>query len=270
MAPCADSHLGEYMPPHDARLAWLTGFTGSAGVAVVLTEAGPGSAMVCSDGRYTLQLASQTNGAVWERGHMVETPAPVWLARRLDGGAARIGYDPWLMSEEALGRYRDAGIDMVPVATNPIDAVWADQPPPPAAPAMLHDLSLAGRSADDKRAAIAADLQAAGDDAAVLSDPASINWLLNLRGGDVEFTPFALGFAVIERSGEVALFMDPAKLSGPVRAGLGNAVAVQPPDRLEAALGGFRGKRVRVDPAGSAAWFGQVLRAAGASGGGGR
>jgi Xaa-Pro aminopeptidase len=261
LVPCTDPHLGEYMPPHDQRLAWLTGFTGSAGIAIVLADA----AVVLSDGRYVLQLASQTDGAVWARGHMTETPPQEWLACHLDGRAARIGYDPWLISTEGLQRYLDRGLEMVPLAANPVDAVWADQPPPPTAPAMIQTLENAGRSSAEKREAIAADLRAERQDAAVLSDPASINWLLNLRGGDVDFTPFALSFAVIGAEGSVDLFIDGAKLTDQTRAWLGNAVAVRPPEELARALKAQSGSRVRVDPAGSAAWFGQVLREAGAT-----
>jgi Xaa-Pro aminopeptidase len=261
IVPCTNPHLGEYMPPHDARLAWLTGFSGSAGIAIVLADI----AMVMSDGRYVLQLASQTDGAVWQRGHMIETPPPEWLAALLGGRAARIGYDPWLISEDGLQRYTDRGIDMVPLAPNPIDAIWSDQPPPPLAPAVIQTLEHAGQSAADKREAIAAQLRADGQDAAVLSDPASINWLLNLRGADIDFTPFALGFALIGADARLDLFMDGAKLAGPVRAWLGNAVSVRPPTELGAALTERTGQRVRVDAGGSAAWFSQTLRAAGAT-----
>jgi Xaa-Pro aminopeptidase len=261
IVPCTDPHLGEYMPPHDQRLAWLTGFTGSAGIAIVLETA----AIVFSDGRYTLQLTAQTDPALWQRGHMIETPPSEWLAGQLDGRAAPIGYDPRLISADALKRYTDRGIDMVPLIPNPIDAIWADQPPPPAAHARIQPLEHAGQSAADKREAIAGQLRADNQDAAVLSDPASINWLLNLRGGDVEFTPFALSFALIGADGHVELFIDPAKLTSSVHAWLGNAVSVRAPDELPAALAARAGQRVRVDPAGTAAWFAQTLRAAGAS-----
>jgi Xaa-Pro aminopeptidase len=261
VVPCTDPHLGEYMPPHDQRLAWLTGFTGSAGFAIVLAD----HAIVFSDGRYVLQLAAQTDPALWARGHMIKTPPQDWLAGHLAGRPARIGYDPWLISEDVLGRYTDRGLDMVAVAANPIDAVWDDQPPPPAAPARIQTLNHAGEDAANKRERIAADLRAAGQDAAVLSDPASINWLLNLRGGDVEFTPFALSFALIGADGLVELFMDAAKLGAAERAWLGNAVAVHAPSDLAPALAGRAGQTVRVDPSGSAAWFGQTLRSAGAT-----
>ena len=258
IVPSADPHLGEYRPPHDERLAWLTGFSGSTGIAIVLPEA----AMVMSDGRYVLQLAEQTDAALWSRGHMMQTPPAEWLAARQPG---RVGYDPKLISEDALQRYLDCGLEMVPLSSNPIDTIWTDQPLPPIAPAAIQTLEHAGATAADKREAVAATLLADGVDAAVISDPASLNWLLNLRGADVAFAPFALGFAIMGADSRVELFMEGAKLGPAERAWLGNAVAVRPPDELAAALTTRAGQRVRVDAAGSAAWFGQVLRAAGAT-----
>ncbi len=258
--PRADEHLGEYVPAAAERLAWLTGFTGSAGLAVVL----PDKAAVFTDGRYILQVAQQTDRALWECRHITEEPPPGWLAANAAAGA-KIGYDPLLISEEALARYAAAGLAMQPVAHNPVDAVWTDRPAPPAAPALPHDLALAGRSADDKRADIAKILTEAKQDAAVLTDPASICWLFNIRGGDVPFTPFALGFGLIHADGGAELFMDPAKLPEETRAWLGNSVSVAGRDALEPALRRLAGKTVRVDPTGSPVWFAQTLRDAGAT-----
>ena len=258
IVPRADEHLSEYVPPCAERLAWLTGFSGSAGIAVVLPE----HAAVFTDGRYVLQLEQQTDPAEWERRHVTDDPPPDWIAAHAAPGA-RIGYDPMLISEEGLARYTDASLAMEPVAGNPIDAIWTDRPAPPLAPAVPHPLRFAGRESGEKRAEIAAALRAARQSAAVLTDPASIAWLLNIRGGDVAFTPFALGFAILHDDARVQLFMDPAKLRGETRAWLGNEVALAPPEALEAALGRLQG-RVRVDPAGSPVWFTQRLRAAGA------
>ncbi len=258
LVPRADEHLGEYVPPSAERLAWLTGFTGSAGLAVVLTD----RAAVFTDGRYVLQLAEQTDPRLWERRHITEEPPHAWLSAHAPAGA-RIGYDPLLVSEEALGRYTGVGLVMEPVPRNPLDAVWTDRPAPPRAPAIVHPLRYCGRDSADKREEIAAVLREAGQDAAVLTDPASIAWLLNVRGADVPFTPFALGFALLYANGDAALFMDLAKLGEETRVWLGNAVALAPPEALGPALDGFRG-RVRVDPSGSPVWFAQRLRAAGA------
>ena len=260
VVPRSDEHLGEYVPASAERLAWLTGFTGSAGLAVVL----PDRAAVFTDGRYVLQLAAQTDSAFWERRHITEEPAPKWLAEHAKPGA-RIGYDPLLISEEGLARYTEAGLTMVPVGRNPVDAVWTPRPPPPAAPAVPHPLEYSGRSAAEKRADIARALAEAKQDAAVLTDPASIAWLLNIRGADVPFTPFALGFALVHANGATELFMDPAKLTDATRAWLGNAVSVAGREALAPALARLGGKKVRVDPAGSPVWFAQTLREAGAT-----
>ncbi|MGI3778187.1 MAG: aminopeptidase P family protein [Janthinobacterium lividum] len=258
LVPRGDEHLGEYVPPSAERLAWLTGFTGSAGLAVVLA----GRAAVFTDGRYTLQLAQEA-GAAWERLHLTETPPPAWVAGAAPKGG-RVGYDPWLFSEAEVARYAAAGVAMVAVGANPVDAVWVDRPAPPRAPAVPHALAFAGASSAEKRGAVADALRAAGEDAVVLGDPASLAWLLNVRGGDVAFTPFALGFAVVHADARVSLFMDAAKLGGEVRAWLGNEVEVAEPAAMGAALAALAGRRVRVDEQRTAAWFAQTLRAAGA------
>jgi Xaa-Pro aminopeptidase len=260
IVPRADEHLGEYVPASAERLAWLTGFTGSAGVAVVL----PTTAAVFTDGRYILQLAEQTDAASWQRLHITETPPHVWLAEQAPKGG-RIGYDPLLISQESLARYTDAGLDMVAVDSNPLDTVWANRPAPPRAATVPQPLSHAGRSSDDKRADVAALLREARQDAAVLTDPASIAWLLNIRGGDVPFTPFALAFALIHADGAVDLFIDPAKLTDETRRWLGNAVSVADRPALGPALRKLAGRTVRVDSAGAPVWFAQQLRAAGAT-----
>jgi Xaa-Pro aminopeptidase len=259
IVPRADEHLGEYVPASAERLAWLTGFTGSAGLAAVLAD----KAAVFTDGRYVLQLATQTDPALWEQLHITEDPPPAWLAANAPEGA-KIGYDPFLISEEGLGRYTDAGLAMQPVTRNPIDAVWTSRPAPPLAPARPHPLEHAGRSATEKREQVAALLREAKQDAAVLSDPASIAWLLNIRGDDVPFTPFALGFALTHADGGTELFMDPAKLTDATREWLGNTVSVAGREALEPALVRLAGKRVRVDGPGTPVWFAQTLRAAGA------
>jgi Xaa-Pro aminopeptidase len=259
IVPRSDEHLGEYVPASAERLAWLTGFTGSAGLAVVLAD----KAAVFTDGRYVLQLAAQTDADLWERRHITDEPPPGWLAANAPTGA-KIGYDPLLISEEGLARYTEAGLAMQPVSHNPVDAVWSDRPPPPLAPAVPHPLEQAGRSATEKREQIAGLLREARHDAAVLSDPASVAWLLNIRGGDVPFTPFALGFALAHADGGTELFMDPAKLPDATRAWLGNTVSVAGRDALGPALARLAGKRVRVDASGSPVWFAQKLREAGA------
>jgi Xaa-Pro aminopeptidase len=263
LVPRADEHLGEYVPPAGERLAWLTGFTGSAGLAVVLAD----RAAVFTDGRYTTQLAQQTDASLWEGQHITEAPPATWLKEHAAG--KRIGYDPWLHSEAALKRLigeeaANAGITLVPLPTNPVDAIWLDRPPPPEAPAMVHPLAFAGRSAADKREAGALALREAGQDAAVLADPHSLAWLLNIRGGDLPHTPLILGFALLRADGRADLFVEPRKIGSEVRAHLGNDVAVQPRASLPQALTVLAGRRVRVDPEATPAWFAHRLREAGA------
>jgi len=259
LVPRSDEHLGEYVPPSAERLAWLTGFTGSAGLAAVLTS----DAAVWSDGRYVLQLANETDGAIWTRLHVAENPPPAWVVGKA-GQGARIGYDPWLMSEEAVARFADAGLTMVAVAANPVDVAWKDRPAPPMAKVLPHALARAGVASQEKREQIGRALTADKQDVAVLTDPASIAWLLNIRGGDLEYAPFALGFALLHADGGVEFFVEPEKISDETRASLGNSVAIAPRAALPAAIEGLTGRRVRLDHAGAPAWFAQRLREAGA------
>ena len=263
--PRGDEHLGEYVAPYAERLAWLTGFTGSAGVAIVLSD----EAALFSDGRYQLQLATQVDGDCYQRLHSVQRPPDGWLADAVrlavPGRDARIGYDPWLLSEDALARYRKPGLLLVPLSSNPVDVIWVDRPAPPAAAAVPHPLELAGVGSGEKRQQVAAVLRAAGEDAAVIGDPTSIAWAFNLRGGDIAHLPVALGFAILDADGTATLFMDAGKLPPETRAWLGNGVRVEPPDALPASLAALSGRTVRVDPSGTATWFAQTLRAAGAT-----
>jgi len=259
LVPRADEHLGEYVAEYAQRLGWLTGFTGSAGLAVVLLE----RAAVFTDGRYTLQLAAQTDEALWDRRHVIESPPPSWIVENTAPGA-RIGYDPWLFSEDALARYREAGVNLVAVSTNPVDAIWPDRPAPPMAPAAPHALAYAGVASSEKRQSLAETLQTANQAAAVLTDPASIAWLLNMRGADVDYTPCALAYALLHEDARVDLFIAGEKVTDALRDWLGNEVSVEPPSALSSALQRLKGRRVRVDAAGSPAWFAQQLRAHGA------
>ncbi len=258
LVPRADEHLGEYVPASAERLAWLTGFTGSAGLAVVLAD----RAALFTDGRYTLQAAQQTDPALWERHHLIEDPPQDWLKRHAAG--RRIGYDPWLHPEPQLARFEGASVTLVPLDPNPVDTVWTDRPAPPASPVVPHPLAYAGAPSSEKREIAAAALREAGEAACVLSDPASIAWLLNIRGADVPFTPLPLSFALLREDGAVDLFLDPARVDAAARAWLGNDVAVRPRAELPAALDALGGRRVRVDADATPAWFAHRLRAAGA------
>ena len=259
LVPRADEHGGEYVPPSAERLAWLTGFTGSAGMAIVLAE----RAALFTDGRYTTQVAAQADPALWELRHLTDAPPADWLREHAAG--LRIGYDPHLHPETAIARLEASGATLVPLPLNPLDAVWADRPAPPAAPAVPHPARFSGEDAASKREAAAAVLRAAGEDAAVLADPHSVAWLLNIRGADLPHTPLALSRAILRADGAVSLFVAPAKVSPELRAHLGGAVSVEAPEALGAALAALGGRRVRLDPDGTPAWFAQALRAAGAT-----
>ena len=257
LVPRADEHLGEYVPESAERLAFITGFTGSAGLAIILKD----RAAVWSDGRYTLQLQQQTDGALWERLHIIETKPEDWLKQHAAG--LRIGYDPWLISAEGLARF--SATQMVPVRSNPLDEIWTSRPAPPMAPALPHDEIFTGESSTAKRARLGAALREAGQDAAILSDPASLAWLFNIRGADVEFTPIALGYALLFADGAATLFMAGAKLPAETRAHLGSEVTLAERSALPAALAALAGKTVRYDPAAMPVWFKTTLEQAGAS-----
>ncbi len=265
LVPRADEHQGEYVPARAGRLAWLTGFDGSAGIAVVLAEA----AAIFVDGRYTLQVRDQVDTDQIETRHVTEEPPSQWLASRLAEGD-KLGYDPWLHSRDQVEQLRKAvegaGASLEPCDVNPLDTVWADQPPPPLGPVTLHDISHAGRSSVEKREQVAAILAEKKADAAVLTQPDSIAWLLNVRGSDVSRTPLPLSFAILAQDGRVDWYIDQRKLLPGVAAGLGNGVAIHAPDKLAAAIDGLgaAGKRVLIDPATAASWFFSRLADAGA------
>src|SRR5215813_11040520 len=249
IVPRADEHQGEYVPPRAERLAWLTGFTGSAGVAVVLQQA----AAIFVDGRYTLQVTQQVDGSLFVARHLTEQPPEAWIAETLPAGG-KLGYDPRLHTPDGLESLRRAaaraGGELVACADNPLDAVWHDQPAPPIAPVRPHELRYTGRDSVDKRTSLGARLAGEKIDAAVLTAPDSLAWLLNIRGGDVPRTPLPLGFAVLHADGAVDLFMDRRKFVPGLEAHLGNAVRVHAPDQLAATLDrlGQEKRRVLADP----------------------
>jgi len=265
IVPRADEHQGEYVPANAQRLAWLTGFTGSAGLAIVLAD----RAAIFVDGRYTLQVRGEVPAALFEYRHLTEQPAAEWIAATLGAGQA-LGYDPWLHTVGEVERYEaaaaKAGGSLVAVADNPVDAIWHDRPPSPLAPVVAHELRFAGKPAAEKRHEIAAAMIASGVDAAVLTAPDSIAWLLNIRGGDVPRTPLPLSFAILGSDASVELFVARCKLAAGLENHLGNEVAVQPPGQFGPALDrlGAAGKRVQVDPGSAAAWIFARLGAAGA------
>ena len=264
VVPHADEHQGEYLAARSERLTWLTGFSGSAGMAIVLPE----RAAIFVDGRYTLQVRDQVDTDLFEPRHVTDEPAKDWLAEHLPSGA-RLGYDPWLHTEDQVTDLTKAaeraGGTLVACAQNPIDEIWHQQPASPVSLVAVHGLDYAGEESAAKRQRLAEDLQGQGVDAAIITLPDSIAWLLNLRGGDVAHTPLVLSFAILAKDGTVDWFVDRRKLTPTVEQHLGNGVVVRAPEDLGPHLDDLAAEnlQIRCDPARSAAWIFQRLRAAG-------
>jgi Xaa-Pro aminopeptidase len=247
VVPLTDEHLSEYVGAYAQRLAWLTGFKGSAGSAVVLPE----EAAIFVDGRYTLQVRDQVDGNLWQYESVPQTSVSAWLESHAPGGA-RIGYDPWLHTRrwvedatKALGR---KGTQLVPVTHNPVDTVWDDRPEPSKAHLVPHEERYAGKTSAQKRGEIGDWLKSEGLDAVVMSALDSIAWTFNIRGADVSNTPVALAYALLHADGRAELFVAPEKIDAEVRAHLGNAVTIRDRSEFTAALEELSGKTVAVDP----------------------
>jgi Xaa-Pro aminopeptidase len=252
LVPRADEHQGEYVPKRAERLAWLTSFTGSAGAAIVLTD----KAAVFVDGRYTLQVRQQTDTKLFDPRDLIGEGLGAWIEANVPSGA-KLGYDPWLHTVSAIDMLKlsasRAGATLVACETNPIDAVWKDQPAPPLAQAIPHGIALAGEAAESKRTRIAEEIKRLGAEASVITMPDSICWLLNMRGGDVPHTPFALSFAILNADGSTDLFMDKRKSSPELLQHFGNAVRLREPSEFVGALDALSGKTVLADPTTAAA-----------------
>jgi Xaa-Pro aminopeptidase len=231
----ADEHQNEYLPASEERLAWLTGFTGSAGFGIVLMR----EAAVFSDGRYTVQLAEQTDPSAFTPVSIIDHPPSEWLRQRVKPGQ-RIGYDPRRHTSEGLQRFRMAaesgGFELVASEPNAVDALWTDRPQPPLAAVVPHPAKLAGVASRTKVAELQAWLAAEKLDGLVVTDPTGIAWLFNIRGGDVSHMPLPIGYALLPRQGRPQLFMDGRKLSNSVRASLEDLVDAAEPGALEGAL----------------------------------
>ncbi|MFO1189152.1 MAG: aminopeptidase P family protein [Alphaproteobacteria bacterium] len=262
LVPLADEHNGEYIPPAAQRLAWLTGFTGSAGMAVVLGR----RAALFVDGRYTLQARAQVDGALYEFQHLIENPPAGWIATAVEKGE-RLGFDPWLHSPAAVEAFRTAcaktGAELVAVDRNPVDVVWTARPPAPLGIVSAHPFDFTGRTAADKIAEIGRAMAEKGAAATVLSAPDSIAWLLNVRGADVPHTPLPLSFAIVTRDivtrdqAPVAWFVDRRKLAPGLESHLGPEISIHPPDAFGSALDalGQGGRPVLLDKAGTNDWI---------------
>ncbi len=260
--PRADEFQGEYVPPSGARLAWLTGFTGSAGLAVVLQA----RAAVFSDGRYTLQLRDQIDLEIFEPRHSTDTPATEWIAAALPAGG-KLAYDPWLLTDGDIAKFAKAaaaaGGELVAADRNLLDAAWTDRPAPPQAPIAPQPLEYAGEASALKRQRLGEGLAKDKLEAAILTQPDGIAWLLNVRGGDVEHTPLPLSFATLSADGGADWFVDPAKLTDATRAWVGNGVRLRAISEFAPSLDGHAGQRVAVAPSAPAA-VRRRLEAAGA------
>ena len=247
VVPICDEHMSEYVGAYAQRLAWLTGFGGSAGAAVVLPE----EAAIFVDGRYTIQVREQVDGRLWSYQSTLETSLPQWLAAHAPKGG-RIGYDPWLHTRSwvlaATKALADKGADLVAVDHNPVDQVWADQPSPSAAKLRVLDDQYTGQSSADKRQQVADWLVKEQLDAAIISALDSVAWTFNIRGSDVDRTPVALSFAILNKDSTADLYVDPAKIDDKIVQHLGNAVRVHDRAAFTPALAAMSGQRVAVDP----------------------
>lgn len=261
--PHEDEWQNEYLPDCAERLAWATGFTGSAGAAIILRD----KAYLFSDGRYTQQALSQTAPELFEQRDLVDQGPAVWLKAEAPSGA-KIGYDPRLVPPDVLARLKEsaaqAGVELVAVGVNPIDQAWQDRPAEPSAEIVPHPETFSGESSASKRSRIGEKLSGDGIEASVLTSPAALAWLFNIRGKDVTRTPLALGSAILNKDGTAQLFVKPEKVTPELRGFLGNEVSISTESNFVEALKKTSGKRVLVDPSLSSAHVFDALHAAGA------
>ncbi|MEA2880498.1 MAG: Xaa-Pro aminopeptidase [Hyphomicrobiales bacterium] len=264
IVPRADRHQNEYVPPSEERLVWLTGFSGSAGAAIVLAE----RAVIFVDGRYLLQVRDQIDVSLFAVEHLVENPADKWIEANLTKGA-RLGYDPWLHTADGAEKLAKAasaaGAMLVPADPNPVDAVWSDRPAPPLGPVTVHDLKFAGEPAAAKLARVQAEIAKLKAEALVVSDPHNVAWAFNIRGSDVSHTPLPLAFATVPREGRASVYVDGRKLSNEVRDYLEALADVREPGAFEAdlkALGAAKAA-VRLDSATAADALARLIGNAG-------
>lgn len=264
LVPRADEFQGEYVPARAERLSWISGFTGSAGMVVVMENA----ALAVTDSRYDIQIRDQVDAALFDRRVTNADGMIEWILANAGRGDV-IGYDPRLHTPVQIAGLeaglKAKGITMAPVGRNLLDAAWTDQPGMPMNKVEVFPEAIAGRSVQDKRESIAAAIKDSGAVAAVITQPDSVAWMLNIRGTDVPHTPFALSNMIVHANGDVDWFIDAAKITPEVRQHIGNRVQIKDPSGIQASLEGFRGQPVQFDPKNSAIWFRQVLEGAGAT-----
>ncbi|HEX8232523.1 MAG TPA: aminopeptidase P family protein [Caulobacteraceae bacterium] len=264
LVPHEDEHGNEYLPEANDRLAWATGFTGSAGAAVIFCD----RAAIFVDGRYTLQVKDQVDASAFEVRDLVEEGAPAWLEKNARAGQV-IGFDPRLHSPEGVDRLKKAaakaGAELKPVRVNPLDAAWSDRPAQPQAAVVPHPTDFSGEDSASKRTRVGQAVEEEAADAALITAPASIAWMFNVRGGDVIRSPLPLAQAILRKDGTARLFLDPAKVTPELPAWLGNQVSLERPEDLEPAIAELKGRRVVVDPQQSSAAYFEALAKAGAT-----
>src|SRR6202795_4877109 len=262
--PRADQQQNEYVPPSEGRLAWLTGFTGSAGQAIVLTH----EAAVFVDGRYTLQAAKQVDRKAWSIEPLVDPPPENWLASHLKAGD-RLGFDPWLHTSAAAERLAAAcaraGAELVAVETNPLDSVWPERPPPPLGPVAIHGAQFSGEAEAEKLKRIRGEVTKLGVEALVLSDSHAVAWTFNIRGADVAHTPLPLSYALVPKDGRPTVFIDHRKLSNSARDHLEQSADVAEPDALTPTLTALAktGAAIALDSATAADALSRLIAGAG-------
>jgi Xaa-Pro aminopeptidase len=264
VVPRADQQQNEYVAPSEERLAWLTGFTGSAGLAIVLTH----EAALFVDGRYTLQAAKQVDTSAWSVESLIDPPPESWLSGHLAAGD-RLGFDPWLHTSVAAERLAAAcaksGAELVAVESNPIDTIWTERPPPPLGPVAIHGRQFAGEAEADKLSRIRDEIRKLGVDALVLSDSHAVAWTFNIRGADVSHTPLPLSYALVPKDGRPTVFIDHRKLSNSARDHLEQSADVAEPDALKPGLIALaaRGASIALDNATAADALSRLIGSAG-------
>ncbi len=262
VVPHDDEYQNEYIPAYAERLMWVSGFSGSAGSAIILKK----TAIIFVDGRYTLQVRQQVDEAFFAFESVEATPPHLWLEKNGSKGD-RIGYDPMLHTRDGVKRLEAAaakcGVTLVAVTQNPIDKAWTDQPARPAARAFAHDTTFSGQSSADKRQEIASAVAKIGADAVLLTAPPSIAWLFNIRGGDVDRTPLPLARAIVTSDGAATLFIAPEKVDNELPGFLGDNVDIRGEDAVEQSLIALAqgGKKIALDPALAPAGYSQTLTA---------
>ena len=255
IVPRADEFLGEYVPLQNERLAWVSGFTGSAGMVVVLKT----SAAIFVDGRYTIQVRQQVSADHYEFHHLIEDPPMLWLSKNL-GAGARVGFDSRMHSyswyEESRQLLTKQEIELVEISQNPIDKHWQDRPEASQSLALLLSETFTGESSASKRQRIGEDIGRLDADVALLTQLDSIAWLLNIRGADVPRLPVLLSFATLDKDGQVVLYTDPRKLTNDFSSHVGDDVSIRNSEELQSALETMGNERLKVlaDPLTANAW----------------